>query len=242
MSGQSTAHDAVFFDLDDTLYDQASPFAYAVERVLGPLPGVSATELFETSRRYSQEIFAAYRHDQHPTDAMYIRRMRKTLGAFGVKIGDERALELQHVYGCESRSAMKLAPAMEEALSWCREHTASGLGIITNGKVRPQRQKFEILGLGRWILPEHVFISDELGYAKPQAELFEIACKGLGAAPERSLYVGDAFAIDVLGAHAVHMPAIWFNHRLRPAPRDQFPADYEVHTATELRDLLERIV
>ena len=67
--GQEAAgkRDAVFFDLDDTLYDQAQPFAYAVEKVVGPIPHATAADLFDTSRRYSQEIFSALRNDQHPT-------------------------------------------------------------------------------------------------------------------------------------------------------------------------------
>ena len=63
-----------------------------------------------------------------------------------------------------------------------------------------------------------------------------------GADPTRSLYIGDAFPIDVLGAHSVHMPVIWFNHRLRRAPSDQFPAEHEVHTVQELEELVKRIV
>ena len=51
--GQEAAgkRDAVFFDLDDTLYDQAQPFAYAVEKVVGPIPHATAADLFDTSRR-----------------------------------------------------------------------------------------------------------------------------------------------------------------------------------------------
>ena len=246
MSGHDPAalpqRDVVFFDLDDTLYDQAAPFGYAVRKILGPIPGVTATDLFETSRRYSQEIFAAFRRDEHPTDAMYIRRMQLTLGHYGVKIDPDTALALQHAYGAESKDAMKLAPEIVETLDWCSSHTRLGCGIITNGKEPPQRSKMKILGLDRWIAPDEIFISDALGYAKPQPELFQIACDHFKAKPSDCLYIGDAFAIDVLGAHSVHMPVIWFNHRLRPAPPHQFPADQDVHTASELRDLVKAIV
>lgn len=234
--------DAVFFDLDDTLYDQAEPFAYAVRTVVGPVPHATAADLFDTSRRYSQEIFAALRNDQHPTREMYIRRMQRTLATYGVTIDEKTALALQHVYGTQSKAAMKLAPEMVETLDWCAKHVSCGLGIITNGREAPQRQKIEILGLGRWISADNVFISDAVGTAKPSPEIFEMALRHIGADPTRSLYIGDAFPIDVLGAHSVHMPVIWYNHRLRAAPSDQFPAEHEVHTAKELEELVKEIV
>ena len=52
--------DMVFFDIDDTLYDQAKPFAYAVRRVCGDLPGASDAALYDASRRHSGAIFAAF--------------------------------------------------------------------------------------------------------------------------------------------------------------------------------------
>lgn len=242
--GQEAAgkRDAVFFDLDDTLYDQAQPFAYAVEKVVGPIPHATAADLFDTSRRYSQEIFSALRNDQHPTREMYIRRMQRTLASYGVTIGEKTALALQHVYGTQSKAAMKLAPEMERALDWCAVHVRCALGIITNGREAPQRQKIEILGLSRWISSDNVFISDAVGTAKPSPEIFEMALAHAGADPTHSLYIGDAFPIDVLGAHSVHMPVIWFNHRLRRVPSDQFPAEHEVHTVQELEELVKRIV
>lgn len=236
------AYDAVFFDLDDTLYDQAEPFAYAVEKVVGPVPHATPADLFETSRRYSQEIFSALRNHERPTREMYIRRMQRTLAAYGVAIDEKTALALQHVYGTQSKDAMKLKPEMERTLDWCASHALRGLGIVTNGREAPQRQKIEILGLGRWISADNVFISDSVGCAKPSPEIFEMALRHMEADPTRSLYIGDAFPIDVLGAHSVHMPVIWFNHRLRQAPTDQFPAEHEVHTVAELEELVKKIV
>ena len=52
--------DVVFFDIDDTLYDQAKPFAYAVRRVCGDIPGASDVALYDASRTHSGPIFAAF--------------------------------------------------------------------------------------------------------------------------------------------------------------------------------------
>ncbi len=73
------------------------------------------------------------------------------------------------------------------------------LGIISNadGTVAA---KLERAG----ILPCFDFVIDSglVGIEKPNPEIFRIALDQTGLSPERVLYVGDLFAIDVLGARA----------------------------------------
>lgn len=235
--------EAVFFDIDDTLYDQGQPFAHAVRTVLGELPA-SVGELYKASRRHSGEVFAAYAQGSHPTDAIYVRRMRGTLADFGIELTDDQARAMQRVYASHSAGAMSLAPAMAASLEWCAGRARAGVGVITNGSPRMQRSKLQELGCFRWIRTEDVFISEELGMAKPDAKIFDYACSKMGVTPEGSLFVGDAYAVDVVGARAAHMPVVWFNHRDNPVPQgqDAVSADWVVGTDGELLNLLRRIV
>lgn len=47
-----------------------------------------------------------------------------------------------------------------------------------------------------------------VGYEKPHPEIFRQALSSLDATPEESLYVGDVYAVDYLGATAAGMQAI----------------------------------
>ena len=47
-----------------------------------------------------------------------------------------------------------------------------------------------------------------VGYEKPHPEIFRQAMKSMKAAPEESLYVGDVYSVDYLGATGVGMKAI----------------------------------
>lgn len=236
--------DAVFFDIDDTIYDQAQPFAYAVRKVLGDLPGVGAGELYVASRRHSGEVFAAYGRGERPTEAIYVRRMRATMADFGVSITDDQARAMQRAYTSRNAGTMGLSDAMAESLAWCAGHADRGVGIITNGSAGMQRAKLAALGCERWIRREDVFISDEVGLAKPDPRLFLYACERMGVSPERSLYVGDAYDVDVVGAHGARMPVVWFNRRDNPVPQGPgaVRADWLVDTEDDLLELLRRIV
>jgi putative hydrolase of the HAD superfamily len=47
-----------------------------------------------------------------------------------------------------------------------------------------------------------------VGYEKPHPEIFRQALKSMNAAPEESLYVGDVYSVDYLGATGAGMQAV----------------------------------
>ncbi len=47
-----------------------------------------------------------------------------------------------------------------------------------------------------------------VGYEKPHPEIFRQALKSMNAAPEESLYVGDVYSVDYLGAIGAGMQAV----------------------------------
>ncbi len=47
-----------------------------------------------------------------------------------------------------------------------------------------------------------------VGYEKPHPEIFRHALKSMNAAPEESLYVGDVYSVDYLGATGAGMQAL----------------------------------
>ena len=58
----------------------------------------------------------------------------------------------------------------------------------------------------------------------------------MSVAPQEVLFIGDTFALDVIGAKSVGMDAAWFDRQKTPPDLDQAQPDY---TITHLIDLLE---
>lgn len=232
--------DIVFFDIDDTLYDQAKPFAYAVRRVCGDVACASDAALYDASRRHSGPIFAAFSAGRTPTTHEYALRMQQTLADFGIVIDYATAVEAQRVYADESGVAMSLSPVMASCLDVCRSRARLGVGVISNGREELQMEKLEILGLARWVSPGAVFVSQAVGLAKPNPALFRYACRQLGTETDRCIYVGDAWDTDIVGARAAGMPCVWLNRRGRTRPRDTkgVSPTWEVRSEEELLALL----
>jgi len=71
------------------------------------------------------------------------------------------------------------------------------------------------VGDGDGVTVEVVVDSAVVGVAKPDPEIFAIALRELGIAPDRALHVGDSVYFDVEGAraagvHAVHLDPYGF--------------------------------
>lgn len=65
---------------------------------------------------------------------------------------------------------------------------------------------------------ETVTFTQEVGVQKPDPRVFRFALRRAGRAPADSIYVGDSWELDYLGARAVGMSAVWLNREDRPAP------------------------
>jgi putative hydrolase of the HAD superfamily len=56
-----------------------------------------------------------------------------------------------------------------------------------------------------------VIDSGLVGYEKPHPAIFEAALREMRAAPEETLYVGDVYSVDYMGATRVGMQAMLFD-------------------------------
>ncbi len=78
--------------------------------------------------------------------------------------------------------------------------------------------------------------SGVVGFEKPRPEIFEAALKTLNARADESLYVGDVYSVDYLGARNAGMQAVLFDvsgaYRDRKEPR--------VDSLEQLEDWLQR--
>lgn len=107
----------------------------------------------------------------------------------------------------------------------------------TDGDGDHQSMKIKQLNLAKWIPVEHFFISGKIGHAKPKQEVFHYIEKNLQLDKTKTVYIGDSFENDIVGAKEAGWHAIWMNHRKRNAPVSTVKPDHTVHHGKELLDL-----
>lgn len=209
---------AVFFDIDDTLYDQLEPFKNACQEVFGSQYEFNVQELFKSSRRYSDEVFQDAGNGIISMDEMYIYRMKKAFEDIGINITDRDALHFQHIYERKQRNLF-LTATMRKILEVCGSRFL--LGVISNGPSLHQWDKVRQLCLEKYIPKENIFISEDLGIAKPDSAIFHYAAKRCKIKEKDCVYIGDNYINDIAGAKEAGWQTIWLNRRDHPLPKGQ---------------------
>ena len=227
---------AIFFDVDDTLYDQTQPFGEACRQMYGGAYDSQAEKLFVASRRRSDEVFELSQSCKITMDAMRIYRTQKAFEDCGISISEEEALAFEKHYN-ENLKHISLPETMREILDFCAEKGIEA-GVITNGPSAHQWEKVERLGLLKWIPRERVFVSGDLGASKPDPEIFRMIEQRIGLEPEELWFVGDSYVNDVAGAKRAGWKSLWFNRRGHKIPEMDFQPDLQ---AASERELLEAV-
>ncbi len=130
-------------------------------------------------------------------------------------------------------TAVVCPPGRQQLLR--RLGTRFRLGLVSNFDFEPTaRALLDSFGLAP--LLETALISDAEGVRKPAARIFHAACRQLGTAPERCVYVGDSRTSDVEGASAAGLAAVWVN----AGDEDPAPAFASISDVDGLPELFER--
>ena len=246
---------AVIFDLDDTLIVE-QPFAMAsLREAIAVFPGVdpaaSESDALEAVRsvwrsgaaypRCLELGFASWEglwstfagnHDSvaglHAWAPAYRREAWQAVARlFGTEdptlaeVAGDRFVEAQ-------RRGHPPIDGMERAVEQARGR--GPVGLLTNGPSDLQRLKLEQAGLADAF--DTVVVSGEAGVGKPDPAVFALVLDQLGAAPDRTVMVGDSWERDVVGALAAGMTAVWIADG-RPAPG----TDPRVTVVDSVRDL-----
>jgi len=115
------------------------------------------------------------------------------------------------------------------------------LGIISAGLAIKQAEKLVRLDVYRYLNPEAIFISDQIGISKPNIKLYQKACKRLSLDPSHVMYIGDNPIADIDPTNQLGMITV----RNRRATQHGFAdgktmPDYEIHDFFDLLAILKR--
>lgn len=223
---------ALIFDVDDTLYDLATPFYRACLEILPNLTQKKLEELFLSSRKYSDVYLDKFFNGEITKSEMFKYRNRDAFIEHNVDITDEQIDKLEELYR-KYQNDITISETIHEIFENLNDRWI--LAILTNGQVEHQLNKIKVLGLDKYIPKENIFVSEALGVSKPHKEAFEKVLNSLNLNPEDTYYIGDSFENDILGSKNARMKPIWFNHRNFSDETDNVLV---VKTEDELKELI----
>jgi putative hydrolase of the HAD superfamily len=211
------AIEAILFDLDDTLLDGAAAWRSGMETLLlARCPHLDRAAALDAWNTVFEEYFARY--------LTGVARIRAWAEAVSVEVvaGDELLWFDDYLAGYQAGWAA--FDDVEPTLPLLRGFR---LGVVTNGDGGQQQAKLTALGLGSAL--EVVVCSGDVGFAKPDRRIFEVAADRLGLSLDHCLFVGDRRDSDALGALGAGMSALWLNRKGQPSPDDLVPEIDTLH-------------
>lgn len=192
----------IFFDIGNTLLFPTRPVILASLYKRGVVPSL---EQWHAIERETKKKFDDVMQHGGPADHgfwfMFYTRLLDELGIQDDALRDEmvNATRVSANWG-DMRSGTR-----EFLLGLGKKYR---LGVISNadGKIIAALERCGIADCFASITDSGV-----VGCEKPAAAIFEAALRSMNAEPEHSLYVGDVYSVDYVGATRVGMQAVLFD-------------------------------
>lgn len=120
----------------------------------------------------------------------------------GITISAARLLDLERDLSFECSSIM-LRPGIDRIWAAARQ-IGLRIGVCSN-LAQPYA---EPLLAKLPASPDVTILSFEVGFIKPQPDIFQLVCARFGLAASQILFVGDTLEADILGPRAIGMPSM----------------------------------
>ncbi len=223
-------HNKLIFDADNTLFDFDKAEEAALVNTLKHFEMPTPPGLIEFYRKMNVALWRQLDEKTITIDQLKRQRAERLFEFVGASTDPH---EYSLYYLDELARHQFLLQAVESTLQQLSSHCE--MAIITNGLARVQKPRFANSAIGHYF--GALVISEELGVAKPDPEIFEHACDLMQwSNPDEVLMVGDNYRCDIQGAADFGMKTCWFN--LRQRAHDYQDHHHEIHHFGELLDVL----
>ena len=198
-------YDYVLFDADHTLYDFDRAEYRALGQTLEAFGYPSDQETPSCYQSINNDLWARLNRGEVEQSWLLVERFAAFMRAMG---GDHDPAEMNRDYLTRLAEGGDLFPGAEDLCRALAPHCT--LAIVTNGVASAQHGRFRRSPLHT--LFSYVFISEEVGWAKPDPRFFEAVLRTMDIRDRsRAVVVGDNLISDIGGGNAAGLDTIWYN-------------------------------
>ncbi len=221
----------IFFDADDTLYDFNKSQKIAFKDALTYFNiNYHHDILYFEYQKLNKELWSQLEKGSLNANDLKILRFQKLFEAH--KINQDPKIFGNYYIKRISQSTHTIPYA--EQLCQLIHANHLEIGIITNGFADTQYPRLQKSELNKYF--KSITISEEVGYRKPQKEIFALAMTKHANIPvEKILMVGDNIEADIKGAKQLGIDTCWFHRAGLKSKHDINPT----YLITELQQLVK---
>ena len=221
---------AVFLDIDDTVFNFKKCSESALKETFSTLNLEYNKDVFELFSAIDERLWKQQKEELlSVADVLDIRfaELSETLG-----LDYDSNLAKEH-FGNLLGEQYIMEPGIEEVL----KNISADYKIYaaSNGVLTMQKNRLELSGLKRYFTD--LYVSDDIGSAKPNIRFFTESMKRAGLESADILMIGDSLISDIAGANNADIDSVWYNPYGLENETD-IEADYEIKDLHELAGIL----
>ena len=225
-------YDVLLCDADNTIFDftKAEENAFAIACAHAGIDG--AERLLPVYADINSAMWKLLELGGITQSVLRVRRFELFLAAIGRTDIDARDMG-DTFADALGRQSVPLPGAVEAVARWSR---VLPVVIVTNGISKVQHGRMEGSEVRHFI--SGMVISEEVGAAKPDPRMLELAMEKAGVTDRRrALMLGDSLSSDIAAAANAGVDACWFNPRGAGNAKG-LPVRYEIRSLDEVDAIL----
>lgn len=221
----------LLFDLDNTLFDFNKAECQAFQKVCEKYEIDYGRELFEFYHQMNDALWKSLESGEINQKELQSKRFEEVCRYVG-----KRQVCYEKMNADYRLFLSRCSEMIPGALEVCQKLAHSfSIYLVTNGVSKTQRNRLKGSKLMDYV--SDVFISEEIGFHKPQKEFFEYVLSHIGSEKSEALVIGDSITSDILGGKQAGIPTCLYDPTGKGHPKDIVP-DFTICDLSELLDIL----
>lgn len=224
----------LLIDADDTVLDFKNSERDAIFDICERFGIIDKESVADKFRQINRRMWDMFELGQVTREQIFYSRFEELFDFYGIggkdvtEAGDQYRENMAH-----SRRIIKGARAFLARVSQIHD-----LYCVTNGIARTQKMRMKSSGLGKYF--KKLYISQEMGLAKPSKEFFEYVLNDIVEYDLNDVYIiGDSLTSDIQGGINSGINTILFNRENKQIKNIR--PDYEVKNYIQLERLIQKL-
>lgn len=202
-------HHNFLFDLDQTLLDFHASEYKALGIVLRKNGLMFSDEIYQAFRECNKSLWLELEKGTISRTELFTKRFQDVFRRCGADAaGLDPLLINDDFIGTMSVNGVLMDGALEFVEKVRNGIPGARIYVASNGSAVNAKGRITSTGLGRYM--DGIFVSEEIGAAKPSAFFFSKCLDRIGEPAASCIMIGDSLTSDMLGAKNASMTSVWF--------------------------------
>lgn len=222
---------AIFLDIDDTVFNFKQCSKGALEKTFSEMELEFVENIYEVFNEIDEGLWAKQKRNELSVDEVLNVRFVQLKEKLGLDYDSD---QFKINFGQSLGEQCIREPGIEELLE--RLSADYGIYAASNGVLSMQENRLQLAGLKKYFTD--LFVSDDIGYAKPDINYFKECLNRSVLATSEVLMVGDSLDSDIAGANIAGIESCWYNpYGLEN--KSEVEADMEISHLNDLAGILK---